>query len=252
MDPLQSDARQLASLQQPHLSYYGGRIIQDPRFVSLYAGGFWSTSRGSSEKRHLDGCSRTVPAGPHSTVWREFGVSPGKFLGSATIPLARSQRVVTERDVQSIVAGSIRESGVAKPDGNTVYTLFLPPNVVLQHGEADSRKGLGGFHGSYIDPASRKPVYYAEIAYADKSNGVHFTNSPLDNISIAATHEWSEAVTDPDVNRGKLGWYDRTFGEIGDIPLTMGFSPSQLWGRLQGCAVQREWSNRYNRPVLSE
>ena len=252
MDLVQNGALQLASISQPHLSYYGGRIIRDPKFISLYAGGFWATDKGSREKKHLDGCSSSVPSGAHASVWREFGVSPGKFVGSATVPLATSRRVITERDVQGLVADTIRGGGVTKPDGDTVYTLFLPPNVVLRHGEADSRRGLGGFHGSYIDPRSRKPVYYAAIVYADSKNGVQFTSKPLDNISIAATHEWSEAVTDPDVNRGKLGWYDRVFGEIGDIPLNMGFAPSQLWGRLNGCAVQREWSNRYNRPVLSE
>jgi hypothetical protein len=118
------------------------------------------------------------------------------------------------------------------------------------HGTSDSRKGLGGFHGSYVDAATKKPVYYSAIVYANEGNGVPFTKNPIDNMTIAASHEWSEAVTDPDVNRGKLGWYDKRFGEIGDIPIMMGFPLSSLWGRMNGCAVQKEWSNSEKAPVL--
>ena len=139
-----------------------------------------------------------------------------------------------------------------RPDGKTVYTVFLPPGVTLVADGVDSRHGLGGFHGRYTDTASGKPVYYAVVAYADERNGLRFTNNSVDNISIAASHEWSEAVTDPDVNAAKPGWYDRNFGEIGDIPVNLGYPLSQLWGRVGGCAVQREWSNANNAPVLNE
>ena len=235
---------------QPKLMYYGGKILENPNFVSLYAGAHWKTTQGRADKSHIDHCSASVPRGPHSTVWEEYGVSAGTFSGSSNIPLARTQRFVSERDIQSLVAHAISRGGVAVPDGSTVYTVFLPPGVVLTHGDADSRKGLGGYHGSYIDATSKKPVYYSAIAYADKGNGVPFTRNALDNITIAASHEWSEAVTDPDVTRGKLGWYDKTFGEVGDIPITMGFPLSLLWGRMDGCAVQKEWSNSERAPVL--
>ena len=149
-----------------------------------------------------------------------------------------------------MVASAISRSGISKPDGSTVYTVFLPPGVVLTHGTSDSRRGLGGFHGSYVDQAAEEPVYYAAIVHASNGNGVPFTSSPVDNMTIAASHEWSEAVTDPDVNRGKLGWYNKSFGEVGDIPISAGFPLYSLWGRMNGCAVQKEWSNSEQRPVL--
>lgn len=114
----------------------------------------------------------------------------------------------------------------------------------------DSRHGLGGFHGSYTDANTGKQVYYAVLAYADERNGLQFTENSVDNITIAASHEWTEAVTDPDVNAGKLGWYDRNYGEIGDIPVNLGYPIEQLWGRVDGCAVQKEWSNAKNKPVV--
>lgn len=240
------------STQQPKLTFYGGRILEDPKFVSLYVGSYWNTTKGKEERSVINRCSQSIPSGTHATVWEEYGVNPGEFVGSAVIPLQRAPKVVSEKDIQSLVAKGIKASRDFTPDGNTVFTVFLPPGSVLVHGSADSRRGLGGFHGSYIDQTNRKPVYYSAIVYADKGNGVPFTSDPIDNMTIAASHEWTEAVTDPDVNRAKLGWYDKRFGEIGDIPISMGNKLSSLWGRLDGCAVQKEWSNANKRPVLEE
>ena len=241
-----------AASSAPLLRYYGGKILENPKFVSLYAGDFWSTRQGASQQTKLDRCSAVVPAGDHSTVWAEYGVSPGEFKGSARIPLNNGRQLVNERDVKAMVANAIKQSGVSAPDGETVYTVFLPPKVALTDGYADSRDGLGGYHGSYRDEKTGKKVYYAAIAYTDKTNGVHFTSNSLDNISITASHEWTEAVTDPDVNAGKLGWYNKRFGEIGDIPINLGYPLSQLWGRVDGCAVQKEWSNALGEAVLTE
>ncbi len=38
-----------------------------------------------------------------------------------------------------------------------------------------------------------------------------------DQLTAVTSHELAEAVTDPDVNYGRLGWYDPRLGEIGDI-----------------------------------
>jgi hypothetical protein len=233
------------------LHYYGGKILKSPSFISLYAGGYWKTSEGMKERATLNGCSQSIPTGPHTSVWREYGVAAGTFSGSADVSVSPSKRTITERNIQSMVASAIRSAGIKRPDGETVYTVFLPPGIALMHGASDSRRGLGGFHGSYMDRASGKPVYYAAIAYASPGSGVPFTSNPIDNMTIAASHEWTEAVTDPDVNRGRLAWYNRNFGEIGDIPIALGLPLNTLWGRIQGCAVQKEWSNSQGGPALT-
>ena len=40
-----------------------------------------------------------------------------------------------------------------------------------------------------------------------------------------------------------LGWYDKNYGEIGDIPILLERDFSKMWERLNGLAVQKEWSN---------
>jgi hypothetical protein len=113
-------------------------------------------------------------------------------------------------------------------------------------------------------------VYYAAVVYSKGSlfgtNGIDFTGKPQDNISIAESHEVTEAVTDPDVevaartgDRSKLGWYDDTTvwadgfgehqgkGEIGDITMLNAElkdgTVKTAWGRSDGFAFQKEWSN---------
>src|SRR5262249_38585053 len=142
-----------------------------------------------------------------------------------------------------------------------VHTIVLPPGTILSDGSADSTQGLGGYHGSYNDPATNKPVYYAVIVYGQGNNGIDFDGNPQDNLSIVESHEWSEAATDPkvaDVNRGApaqgtLTWYDNQYGEIGDIAINISRDPNlaDVWGKVDGFAFQNEWSNKQNKELTS-
>ena len=139
---------------------------------------------------------------------------------------------------------------MSQPDGETVYTVYLPPGAELRASDGiSSYDGMGGYHGSFLDE-NDIPVYYAAITYSQGANGVPFTPKSLDNITIATSHEWAEAATDPDVNRDTLGWYDKRFGEVGDIPINIGLPSKEVWGRLDGFAIQKEWSNKDKKAEL--
>src|SRR5207248_11380131 len=56
----------------------------------------------------------------------------------------------------------------------------------------------------------------------------------IDQLTAVSSHELAEAVTDPDVDFGRLGWYDPRRGEIGDITEN---NPNALV-RLDGFLVQ--------------
>src|SRR5439155_7678238 len=99
-----------------------------------------------------------------------------------------------------------------------------------------------------------REVLYSAIVYGQRGNGIAFTANPRDNVSITESHEISEAVTDPDVmaaqRRGdpnSLGWYDDHRGEIGYIPIREAAlhgdrTLHSAWGRSNGYAFQKEWS----------
>ncbi|MFN8390153.1 MAG: hypothetical protein U0136_07690 [Bdellovibrionota bacterium] len=239
-----------AKVPPPHLVNHGGKILENPKFVSIYYGPYWtSTAKGKSDADYLNHFGEYLVGSPHLGTWEEYGVKSASYGGS-TFTRGTPQRVIDEHDVQQIVWNELRGQTVSPADGETVYTVYLPPGMELRApDDTSSFDGLGGYHGSMLD-RNGTPIYYAAIVYSQGENGIPFSEKPRDNITITASHEWAEAATDPDVNRSRIAWYDRNYGEVGDIPIAMGLPPEEIWGRLGGYAIQKEWSNRDNRPEL--
>ena len=77
-------------------------------------------------------------------------------------------------------------------------------------------------------------------------------------MTMYASHELAEAVTDPEPYDNTVGWYDDYYGEIGDIPATL-YSDNQisindLVDELDApdgtpYLVQKSWSLQDNAPV---
>ena len=227
----------------PHLKYYGGKVLKEPKFNSLYYGQYWRSKNGAAERRFNDRFAKNFVGSKHIDVLKEYGVNKAEFTGSRLIPARTTPRSVDELQVKKLIWTEIGAGRAPKPDGETVYTVHLPPGTVLQSSSGySSLEGVGGYHGSF-DLSDGKRVYFAVIAYSQGDNGIPFTANPRDNNSIVTSHEWVEAATDPDVNNGKLGWYDQRYGEIGDIPINQGLPLEKVWGRIGKYAVQKEWSN---------
>lgn len=243
-----SDSTNKATASQrsigPHLNYYGGRVLTKPTVFGLYLGDFWNTQSGKRAATKLDAMGNAVLSSNHFDVLKEYGVKKATYGGSSVVstPIGRN---VTEEQIQQTVWDAVKQQKFGtKLPAESIITVYLPRGATLFSSDGvSSREGMGGYHGSFDAPTGQR-IYYAAIAYADRGNGVGFTRSPTDNMSIAATHEWAEAATDPDVNNGTPGWYDEQYGEVGDIPIVLGESLKDDFGRIGGFAVQKEWSNR--------
>ncbi len=242
-----SDVSQTARYEAtrgPHLTYRGGKILKKPSFYSIYLGDYWSTKKGTAERAANDKAAKSIVSGPYTDLWKEYGSGPGKFTGSTIMSDKKLGRSIHDSYFKDGIPDLVKNLSIPKPDGETVYTFFLPPGAILfaPSDDANSLNGLGGYHSS-VDVGSKR-AYYAAIVYSKGTNGIEFTGKPLDNISIAASHEWTEAVTDPDVNNGKLGWYDDLYGEVADIPITMGMPIKEVYEKVGSYSVQKEWSNK--------
>lgn len=234
----------------PRVTFRGGKILKTPKFVSIYLGKFWQTLKGKALKVYNDKFARSLFKSRHMEIWKEYGVGKGTFLGSDVVTPAVTSRTINDTQIQRLVQKEIDAGRVPPENGETVYSVYLPPGMVLRApGEGTSLDGIGGYHMSY-NTADGKKVYYSAIVYSDGENGIDFNGNPKDNMTIVSSHEWSEAATDPDVNNGKLGWYNDEYGEIGDIPLSMGMPLNEVYGRINGYAVQKEWSNKDSRAEL--
>ena len=173
---------------------------------------------------------------------------------------------------------------------STVINILLPRGVVLVDGfspgfrsapgqeaeyerrqhavvkvggqDADSRHGLGGYHGSArVTPCGT--AYYAVGVYSEAGNGIPIFDQPWKNVAATCYHQLNEARTDPDVDdaartgdSARLGWYSAKGGEIGDIPLkeagtslALVFREVDLADGSGAVPVQLMWSNKAEAPA---
>jgi hypothetical protein len=127
---------------------------------------------------------------------------------------------------------------------------------------ADSKHGLGGFHGSIHPKNGPVTIYYAVAVYSDGDNGIPFFAAPWKNVVATHYHELNEARTDPDVEdiiRGGpeslAGWYSPKQGEIGDIPINVAPSLSLVMQEVKlvdgshSVPIQLMWSNKDGGPA---
>lgn len=229
-----------------NLTNHGGKVLSAPQFQPIYLGDYWKSAAGAKDRAYNDAFAKDLVTGNHEALLKQYGVGAGSFSPSSVVS-GKAPRTVTEADVVKLVKQQIA-SGAVKDGAQTVHMVLLPPGTVLKDGSATSKQGLGGFHGSYVDD-SGKSVYFGVICYSKGSNGIDFTGVGRDNVTITESHEFDEAATDPDVQTGKLGWYNAKYGEIGDLAVNSGLVPlAQAYGKDSGgFDVQVEWSNKDGR-----
>ena len=287
LQPSRSPARAGATnVETGHLTFHGGKVLRSPDVVPVYVGAYWQTLAGKRDRARNDAAMAALVKDPGQTgLWREYGGGPGTTSPSKVLA-GVGRRDFSKEDVEALVEAQVRAGVLDASDSERVFTLVLPPGTTLHDGEASSTAGLGGFHGN-VTATDGHPVYYAVVVYSQRAggrvNGIDFTGTPIDNVTITESHEITEAVTDPDVGLAiqtgdphYLGWYDDTTpvrrrdgtsvldgtgrpmrgkGEIGDIPvlnaeLEGDSTLKSAWGRRSGFAFQTEWSNRDGRAEL--
>lgn len=226
-----------------NLTNRGGKVLAQPEFQPIYVGSYWRRGAGAKDRAYNDAFAKDLVKGNHEALLSQYGVGQGRFAPS-TVVSGASPKSFTQADVVALVQKQIA-SGAVKDGPETVHMVVLPPGTVLKDGNVDSTQGLGGYHGSYAD-AQGKSVYYAVVCYSQGANGIDFTGTGRNNVTITESHEFDEAATDPDVGTGKLGWYNTQYGEIGDLAVNSGLVPlDKAFGKDSGgYDVQVEWSNK--------
>jgi hypothetical protein len=237
---------------EPHrglnLHDYGGRKIEQLTFTNVYLGG-----RASWDSQDVDRIDHGLAAAMTDRRLEHVIAQyyPDRRPRSTFVPSRTLEqpcpRHVYRDTVEALVADLESANALSGFDlANTVFCLMLPRGVVLVDGarggggireddgdeQADSRHGLGGYHGS-IHPrhgARTGVVYYAVGVYSEGTNGIVAFDEPWKNVCATFYHELCEARTDPDVEDAIragntprsdrfLGWYSPRSGEIGDIPM---------------------------------
>jgi hypothetical protein len=235
----------------PSLINHGGPILGAVEVVPIYWGANWANAHATLAAQideffdFILASSYIDLLGEYSTTTTTIGhgrrVRSVRVFGSEPGTATATGRQVTDTQIQQALQGWIGNGTVPATKANTLYFVYLPPNVSSLLNGTQSCVAFCGYHNANGN------VHYAVIPYATCS-GCVFPGNFLDTLTEVTSHELAEAITDPALN----AWYDpnvdpftgQSGDEIGDI-----CNRQQV--RLGRYVVQTEWSNKQSACVLA-
>jgi hypothetical protein len=211
------------------LTYRGGKTIPNLTFMNVYVGGdAWEPSDIENIDRAIAAamCEPTL----NNVLAQYFNSTPtSRFVQSQKVDGSTSSQFSRD-DLEELVGKLQTEGKLLRFDPNcTAINVMLPRGAVLNLGEASSREGLGGYHGSA--KVADVTIYYAVSVYSEtvdgKENGIPVFDIPWKNVVAIAYHQLNEIRTDPDVQKAidtgedsLLGWISPSGHELGDGPIS--------------------------------
>jgi hypothetical protein len=227
-------AKALAQAAPAHFTYRGGPLLSNVEVLNIFWGKNWPTTLANTME-NIDNFTDFIVTSSYINQLQEYGVPNhpigfGQHANSYIVTDALLPPLLPDLLIRRMITKRITNGIFIPPNPNTLYFVYLPPGVKVQAGFGLSCLNFCGYHD-----AIGSQIYYAVIPYPDCSpcrKGMPIFNA----LTVVASHELAEAITDP---KPGTGWYDNTYGEIGDI---CAWKTKQLGGY----TVQLEWSNTAN------
>jgi hypothetical protein len=231
------------------LKYYGGPIIQNVNVIPVY----WNSS--VALQSNLNQFYSAIVTGTYPTFLSQYNTSsPSQKFGAGTrgTPYVATQTGtnVTDAQVQSFLTASFNSGALPKPTANNLYMVHFPPGVsITDSSGSKSCVVFCAYHGT--GTYNGQDFFYGiipDLGSGGCQSGCG-TSTVLNNTTSVISHEYTEALTDPAVGlattySAPLGWYNATYGEIGDE--CNGQQTTAVLGDGKSYTVQKEWSNSAN------
>lgn len=207
--------------------------------ASVFWGAAWQKPEGVALATKLNdflkfivGSSLIDQLAEYNTPTQRIG--HGTFGGTTTLAAPVPAAVTTDESIRNLLRdAALHDANLPRPSKNTLYCVFTPAGVQVKDGADASCTVFCGYH-NVMDAG----IFYAVLPFPG-CGGCLNGHTEFDSLTITTSHEMVEAITDPVPGQG---WYDDTFGEIGDIDNTR-------VKRVGAFLVQKEWSNRARRPI---
>jgi len=239
-----------ASYGSGKLRNHGGPVMSNAGFWALYWNRDVATSTDTSLgyatlAEQMDGFlasfGNDTPYSSQSAT-DDFSIVQqyGSDISSTVINHTWGFRIASERPKSSISDSGIRNfiaglfnSGAVPAASNVIYGVFLPKGMKVTMSGGASCSTFCGYHGHFNYGGA--DIRYAVFPYLNCSACKLSNLSVADMMTIVASHEIREAVTDPQLT----AWYDDQGYEADD---------KCAWHNLYrmadgGFAVQPEYSN---------
>lgn len=208
-----------ASYGSGPLKYHGGPVMDTDRvgFWALY----WNKSVAESTQTsagyttlaaQMDAFIGSFGNDPHPyssltpgddfSIVQQYGaISSTVYNWGALVAKERTKSSISDSGIRNFIAGLFNSSAVP-PATNIIYGVYLPAGMKVTMSGGASCSTFCGYHGHFN--YGGLDIRYAVFPYLDCSACKLSTMSVADMMTIVASHEIREAVTDPQLN----AWYD--------------------------------------------
>ena len=236
--PLHPGAARAAAAQVPaKLTYRNGPLLTSVEVFTIFWGSSWEKKPQSDLLQQINQFFDFILTSQLMDQLDEYSVSGkkighGALIGTLTLATPAPSKSVDDSGIQSLIQEQITAKKFPATTPNTLYFLFLPPEVTVTQSGSASCKVFCGYH----DAISNTGIFYAVMPYPGCA-GCLGGLPDLNALTSTTSHELCEAITDPIPGQG---WYDDNNGEIGDIC---------AWQTrtLGNWTIQLEWSNKAGR-----
>jgi hypothetical protein len=112
-------------------------IIVDPQQVSVFLGGGWETAPVRSREPELANLLAHITDQTQLTALNEHGLK--NFFAATSsqekLDAVSGDRTIPDLEIQRVLGGMITENSVQRPSANTIYVIYLSPEVRSSLGE---------------------------------------------------------------------------------------------------------------------
>jgi hypothetical protein len=226
------------SASVPQLVYHEGPVLGAVEVVPIYWGAAWLEGAEAKLATELNQFFDFVLKSPLIDMLGEYStaharIGRGRRLGSVYLSdcdpgsMTPSGRHLTDEEVQEALHSWIAGGTVAPTTDNTLYFIFLPPQVNSLGYYFQPSVG-GTFYGYH---ASAGNVYYVVVPYVNCADSI-YAGTQLDTLTAVSSRELCAAIINPALD----GWFDPVNNDIGDVC-------NHQTVRLDGYLVHLGWSN---------
>lgn len=120
-----------------------------------------------------------------------------------------TQGQISDSAIRSYLGG-LFDAGRLAPSESVVYGVFFPPGMRIRSGGGSSCTSFCAYHGHFL--RGTQQIKYAVFPYLNCGGCSLAGKSVADMLTITASHEVREAVTDPELN----AWFDAAGYEADD------------------------------------
>ncbi len=246
------------------LTYYGGPVISNVKVVKVnYGAGTYQSYVSGTGAGTMSAFYKAVVGSAHFAWLNSNYKTPtqsigfGSFGGDYAISpsAANNGATIDDTNIQAELVRQINAGLLPAPTANTYYSMHFPKGKKITQGGSSScaSGGFCAYHGTVrSSTAPGGYLFYGVLPDNSSGSGCDSgcgSSTPFNNWTSVASHELIEAVTDAGVGlattyASPLAWYNKTYGEIGDIC-------NAQQGTILGTdgvtyTVQKEWSNSTN------